>query len=339
MKPPRTTFVYLILRRLLKLNATKVLLASVFLWLTEYEFCRLRYGRDPHSAFFDGRDTYEWKYSLYREHEARRLIAGHNAPSDPHASVGSLLEGLDPRERSALCLNILFADTDPSRNPSWGQKWTDRLADKTGSYDIPIADGWMVKTLKALSDISHKSTQNPWIYLRLVYTETSMSWSLSDFAYRGMTFIFLIVQLAVFAGLMLLLRLTSSHPYLDYPTIGVICLISVPSFLGLTYTIGKYSLMPLKEVVDELITFLKDMKAGQTDLMIEEYADMARLTRYALAPQQFQHVGLKSSRDNLAINTRSTWAFWFEQNGPTKLKREHEELLQHAVVQLMLGHA
>lgn len=51
------------------------------------------------------------------------------------ASVGSLLEGLDPRERSALCLNILFRDTDPSRNPSWGQKRTDRLVDKTGSYD------------------------------------------------------------------------------------------------------------------------------------------------------------------------------------------------------------
>ncbi|PIG88626.1 hypothetical protein AARAC_000458 [Aspergillus arachidicola] len=163
MKPPRTTFVYLILRRLLKLNATKVLLASVFLWLTAYESCRLRYWRDPHSAFFDGRNTYEWKYSLYREHEARRLIAGHNAPSDLpvyvkagmdpticvlfvtvkrdgdyyfEASVGSLLEGLDPRERSALCLNILFADTDPSRNPSWVQKWTDRLADKTRSYEV-----------------------------------------------------------------------------------------------------------------------------------------------------------------------------------------------------------
>lgn len=134
MKPPRTTFVYLILRGLLKLNATKVLLTSVFLWLTAYEFCRLRYWRDPHSAFFDSRNAYEWKYSLYREHEARRLIAGHNAPSDPYiyvkarmdpticvsfatvkwdgydyfeASVGSLLEGLDPRERSALGLNIL----------------------------------------------------------------------------------------------------------------------------------------------------------------------------------------------------------------------------------------
>ncbi|KJK62528.1 hypothetical protein P875_00095284 [Aspergillus parasiticus SU-1] len=276
MKPPRTTFVYFALRRLLKFNATKVLLASVFLWRTAYEFCRLRYWRDPHSAFFDGCNAYEWKYSLYREHEARRLIPVHNALSDPHVYVKDWI-----RANGALFfLTILFADTDPSRHPSWGQKWTDRLADKMGSYDVSeeefshlqelekarsfrekgifdyiyslrtctttnasylaileediiIADGWMVKTLKALSDISLRSTQNPWIYLRLFYTETSVSWSSSDFAYRNMTSIFLIVQLVVLAGL-LLRRLASGHPYLDYSTIGVICFISVPGFLGLT---------------------------------------------------------------------------------------------------------
>lgn len=96
----------------------------------------------------------------------------------------------------------------------------------------------MVKTLKALSDISYRSTQNPWIDLRLFYTETLMSWSLSDFAYRNMIFIFLVVQLAVFAGFMLRRRLAYGHPYLHYPIIGVICLLSVPSSLGLTYMAG-----------------------------------------------------------------------------------------------------
>lgn len=118
-----------------------------------------------------------------------------------------------------------------------------------------------------------------------------------------------------------------------------------------------YSLMPLKgvvemntygcctqglvfprEQVDGLITFLKDIKTGQTDFIIEEYADMARFTQYALVPQQLQHVGLKSSRDNLEIYTGSTWAFWFEENDPAKLKREHEDFLQHPDIQRMLGH-
>ncbi|KAF7630576.1 hypothetical protein AFLA_011198 [Aspergillus flavus NRRL3357] len=248
------------------------------------------------------------------------------------ASVGSLLEGLDPRERSALCLNILFRDTDPSRNPSWGQKWTDRLVDKTGSYDASeeefshlqelekarnfhekgifdciyslrictttnasyiaifeedniIADGWMVKTLKALSDISYRSTQNPWIYLRLFYTET-------------------------------LMRVVEMN----------------------TYGCCTQGLVFPREQVDGLITFLKDIKTGQTDFIIEEYADMARLTQYALVPQQLQHVGLKSSRDTLEIYTGSTWAFWFEENDPAKLKRVHEDFLQHPDIQRMLGH-
>ncbi|KAE8331345.1 hypothetical protein BDV39DRAFT_200997 [Aspergillus sergii] len=93
-----------------------------------------------------------------------------------------------------------------------------------------------------------------------------------------------------------------------------------------------------REQVNAVITFLKDMKAGQTDSLIEGYADIARLSRYALALQQLQHVGLKSSRDTLEIKTRSTWAFWFEENEPTKLRREHEEILQHVDVQRMLGH-
>jgi hypothetical protein len=46
---------------------------------------------------------------------------------------------------------------------------------------------------------------------------------------------------------------------------------------------------------------------------------------YALAPQAVQHVGLHSSRDNIEINARSIWAFWFEMNEVERLKMEHEK--------------
>jgi hypothetical protein len=91
---------------------------------------------------------------------------------------------------------------------------------------------------------------------------------------------------------------------------------------------GKYSLLPLESVVEingpgcctqelvfpreqvpALMARLQEKKNGQMDSMIEEYADQTRLTRLALAPQQLQHVGLRSSRDNLEVNTQSTWAF------------------------------
>ncbi|PYI25121.1 hypothetical protein BP00DRAFT_359259 [Aspergillus indologenus CBS 114.80] len=429
------------LRKLRRTNAIKVLLTSALLWLIAYTFCRLRFWRDPHSAFFNDRHVYEWRYSLYREHEGRRLITNHNtlaensssytgAGPNPlicaafltvrreeenylEASVGSLLEGLTPLERRALFLNVIFVDTDPSQHPSWGQNWVHRLADHVGSYqnismdqfhhlqdlekarnfyekgvfdyihaleacmatnatylamfedDIIVADGWMAKTLKGVSDIAriqtlkHVNNNHPWVYLRLFFTETALSWTSADFAYRNMRWIFIGASLSLLAALMAVRRAyLSSHAYLDYPSIGVISFVSLPALVGLVFMVGKYSLMPLSGVVemnahgcctqglvfprdqvDALINHLTEVKAGQTDSIIEEYADAKGLTRYALAPQQLQHVGLKSSRDNLEINTRSTWAFWFEENKPAVLRKEHEDLLRDVdVARLLDGH-
>ncbi|KAJ5044911.1 hypothetical protein NUH16_001721 [Penicillium rubens] len=76
-----------------------------------------------------------------------------------------------------------------------------------------------------------------------------------------------------------------------------------------------------------LVARLQEKKSGQTDSLIEEYAIDSGLTRLALAPQQLQHVGLQSSRDNLEINTQSTWAFWFEENDASELNIEHKRLV------------
>lgn len=94
-----------------------------------------------------------------------------------------------------------------------------------------------------------------------------------------------------------------------------------------------------REQINGLIGFLREKGHGQTDSMIEEYADKSGLTRYALAPPQLQHVGLKSSRNNLDINTQSTWAFWFEESDPAALDEEHRTLLQDEDVHMLLdGH-
>ncbi|WEW58064.1 hypothetical protein PRK78_003531 [Emydomyces testavorans] len=419
------------LPQLLRLHATKVVLVSAFLWLAAFEYCRYQFWRDPHSAFFNDRHVYDLKYSLRREHEAQHFISRYNSPSDPPdaikggpspimcaafvtvkrgsddyftASIGSLLEGLDPRERRALHLKVLFADTDSTRHSSWGQKWVDRLTDVASTYnvseaqlrhlqklekdrnfyekgvfdyiyalascqasnapytvvfedDIILADGWMANTLKALIDIKRNPlvVNDSWIYLRLFYTETALGWTSSDFLYSNMPFVFGLGMLFAFTSLMAVRRFRFCHSYLDFPTISVICLICVPAFTALVYMVGKYSLMPLrgvvemnafgcctqglvfpKQQVDGLIGYLRERGHGQTDSMIEEYAKQAHLTRYALAPQQLQHVGLKSSRDNTELNTQSTWAFWFEENDATVLRREHEKLLRDGEVRRLL---
>ncbi|RAH78318.1 hypothetical protein BO86DRAFT_450381 [Aspergillus japonicus CBS 114.51] len=397
------------LRKLRRTNAIKVFLTSALLWLIAYTFCRLRFWRDPHSAFFNDRYVYEWRYSLYREREGRRLITNHNtlaensssytgAGSNPlicaafltvrreeenylEASVGSLLEGLTPLERRALFLNVIFVDTDPSQHPSWGQNWVHRLADHVGSYqnismdqfhhlqdlekarnfyekgacmatnatylamfedDSIVADGWTAKTLEGVSDIAriqtpkHVDNNHPWVYLRLFFTETALSWTSADFAYRNMGWIFIGASLSLLAALMAVRRAySSSHAYLDYPPMPLSGVVEMNAHGCCTQ-----GLVFPRDQVDALIAHLTEVKAGQTDSIIEEYADAKSLTRYALAPQQLQHVGLKSSRDNLEINTRSTWAFRFEENKPADLRKEHEDLLRDVdIARLLDGHS
>ncbi|KAM5490399.1 hypothetical protein MaudMau93_002597 [Microsporum audouinii] len=417
--------------QLLKLTAVKTLLGASFLWLVIFQYCRYQFWRDPHSAFFNDRaGVYDLGYSLSREREAHHFITRYNAPTKPpesikggshplfcvafvtvrreaddyfDPSIGSLLAGLDPRERRALHLNILFADTDPTQHPSWGQKWVDRLADVAETYnitenqlghlkeleternfyekgvfdyvyalnsckksnapytvvfedDIIIAEGWMAKTLKALSDIKRMpSDKRPWIYLRLFYTETALGWESSDFAYRNMPLVFATAMLLTFACLTVIRRLRSYRSLIDFPTTLAISVVCVPAFVALVYMTGKYSLAPLhgvvemapygcctqgmvfpRDQVDGLIAYLQKRGHGQTDTMIEEYAEESKLIRYALVPQQLQHVGLKSSRDNTELNAQSTWAFYFEQNKPRLLRKEHDQIIQEKEIRELL---
>lgn len=155
-------------------------------------------------------------------------------------------------------------------------------------------------------------------------------------------------MIAACSALLLIRRtLPNTRRHLDIATIAVICTITVPAFTGLVFMIGKYNITPLRGVVEmnkhgcctqalifprdqvpSLVNFLRDRNEGQTDSLIEEYADRQILRRFALAPPQVQHVGIRSSRDNLEINTRSTWAFWFEENDPVALRREHEHFIE-----------
>ncbi len=81
---------------------------------------------------------------------------------------------------------------------------------------------------------------------------------------------------------------------LDNPAVAVICLIVVPAFLGLLFMMGKTN-VPLSKFRDEvyklnwggccsqallyprnqvpaLVEYLRRVKSGQTDMMVEDYA-------------------------------------------------------------------
>ncbi|KAF2219286.1 hypothetical protein BDZ85DRAFT_225084, partial [Elsinoe ampelina] len=207
--------------------------------------------------------------------------------------------------------------------------------------DIIFAEGWLAKTLSALTKLQHNKK---WLYLRLFYTETSLGWDpATDFWYRNMPLTFLLASSLSASLLLLLRRLPRARLLLDTPTLAVLVCITTPAFVVLAFMTGKYTLTPLRGVVpmdkwgcctqalvfpryqvESMVNFLRERGSGQTDALIEEYADRSGLGRWALAPQVVQHVGVVSSRDNLAVNTRSTWAFWFEAQRGERLRGEKE---------------
>lgn len=215
--------------------------------------------------------------------------------------------------------------------------------------DIIIADGWLSKTLDALRKLKLRSSRpyaSPWLYLRLFYTETQFMWEQEDFWYRNMPLAFGITMITSFAILNYgRWKLPEFGKHIDFLSTCVISLVVVPAFTGLLFMIGKYSLMPMKGVVEmnrhgcctqalifprkqipSLIANLEERNHGPTDWFIEEYADARNISRFAVAPPVSQHVGLHSSRGMSVVDTQSVWAFYFETNDPEDLQDEHKRM-------------
>ena len=74
-------------------------------------------------------------------------------------SVGSLLVGLDARERRAMALRVLFADTSPERHPAWGQKWLGRVLDGVGGYEVGEERLKYLKGLEERKEFGEKGVQ------------------------------------------------------------------------------------------------------------------------------------------------------------------------------------
>ncbi|KAL4982604.1 hypothetical protein BDW68DRAFT_195196 [Aspergillus falconensis] len=276
--------------------------------------------------------VYDLDYSLYRESEAWHFISRHNAAIDLpdytrgalggtpsvcvamvtvrreldtyfEASVGSLLEGLTERERRALYLSVLFADTDPAVHPSSRQKWAGRLVDEAGSYNVSTGQLEHLRMLERQRNFHEKG-----VFYTIVFEDDiilATGWFVkmlkydADAAYRNMPFIFTILTASTFCFLLLIRR---------SPRFQLLHLDILSILMDKPGCCTQGSLFPAQQA-DGLIAFLEARGRGQTDPIIEEDADLNGLHRYAVAPPLLQHVGLKSSRDNLDVNTQGTWAF------------------------------
>ncbi len=346
--------------------------------------------------------------TVRRESEAARLYMAD--------SLGSMLAGLDVRERAALNVSLLFGNMDPARHPDWGAPWMNALVDSAVGYsgltdleraglqkaeddrdlqlkgvfdylyvlerclhetsapfiavfedDVVFAADWMARTMRGLQYLvrDYKPPEGDqaadWLYLRLFYTETHLGWlTEGGWWYNHLPLTFLIATGAT-AMFLLTLRFVfrcGSRLGLDWTTIAVISLVAAPAFTLLVFMAGKHNLpipgyslhhglpaslsaasggvMPMDQsgcctqalvfnrpALPPLIEYLRKRQRGQTDSMIEDYANANGIRRFALAEQAVQHVGLFSSRGMQAKDTQSVWAFWFEASKPDEVERRH----------------
>jgi hypothetical protein len=160
---------------LFSLPAGKIFLISLLCWLLSFAYCKQRYWRDPHSAFFNSDHVYDLKYSALRTAQANAFVDAISQPgvvakkasAQPEIcaafvtvprngknymvqAIGSMLEGLAEEERSKLFVYALFASTIPTSHPTWNATWLRNAADLVGTYEVTA------ETLTHLQELEEK---------------------------------------------------------------------------------------------------------------------------------------------------------------------------------------
>jgi hypothetical protein len=174
--------------------ASRALIATAVAWLLAFFYCRGRYWRDPHSAFFQSETVYELHYSKFRASQAEAFIQ--HAATDSNLgkvkgtpeicaafvtikrettqyvdnAVASVVEGLTTGEREKLFLYVLFANTQTERHPTWKQPWLENSVDLAVGYNVSE------DTMRNLEEWEEKKE---WYKKGLLSVNSSLSWSQS----------------------------------------------------------------------------------------------------------------------------------------------------------------
>lgn len=179
--------------------------------------------------------------------------------------------------------------------------------------DVIVADGWVVKTMQGIRAIERKMRKSTkdWMYMRLFNQERSTGWSSKHIGGNNEHWI----AVGIGASLVILAfaakrRSQAVKQHLDNWTLAVVCVVAVPALVILFFQAGKASMLPPSPGVFEqgygccsqamvfprgqvpgLIQFLQKKKRGQVDLLINDYVNDEKLSRFSLYPVQVQHVG------------------------------------------------
>lgn len=177
--------------------------------------------------------------------------------------------------------------------------------------DVIAVRGWYSRTIDALATAESKSTD--WLYLRLFYTEQFLGWN-SEF---WPTYLLVSVCAVVaVASILLILRNLRFPTYFSGWIIFTASFVCMPACIALYFMAGRVSMLPLAPGVHEMPNFgccaqgfvfssataarvvdkLKQKEVGFVDMILEEWANQEKLTRFVIVPSLLQHVGGRSSK-------------------------------------------
>ncbi|KAF2729573.1 integral membrane protein-like protein [Polyplosphaeria fusca] len=146
-------------------------------------------ARDPTSVFFDPPTGYAPTYSMLRSEQANQFIFNHSRgggsvppgtdkklcvgiPSFPRkdaghlrTTIGSLLEGLTPEERSEIYLIAFIPHSDPRNHPQYSEKWLSDLTDELLLYHVPDWELKHIIEMQAAGGLYREKSLYDWSYL------------------------------------------------------------------------------------------------------------------------------------------------------------------------------
>lgn len=179
--------------------------------------------------------------------------------------------------------------------------------------DILLADGWLVRTLQSLARLpTPVDEESSWLFLRLFNQERSTGWATRSVGGNNEAVIIVSIGLIISTFTYLVHRKWQrARTNIDIETIVVVVLLLNPALVILFFQCGKASMLPPspgvvrepfgccsqamifpRSVVPSIVMFLQKEKQGQIDTLLDDLAQEANLSRYALYPVQAQHIGM-----------------------------------------------
>ena len=218
--------------------------------------------------------------------------------------------------------------------------------------DVIAADGWYRRTKAALADMESRSEYTNSVYLRLFYNTRIQGWN-SEF-WPHYLFWSVVFEIVLVGALWFLRRSNSAAAkFLTLRTIFAILFICSPACVALFFAAGRLTVHPNptgihlmnsygccsqallfpRDQVPPLLGYFEEKRSGLRDELIEKYANKKGLTRWALTPSVFQHIGSRSSKwrgkgsdvfdKNGLISTERIWNYHFEAWDADRLRNEH----------------